>query len=385
MDLETAIAYEGANKQTDLVNKRGAAETEDAVGGTDLQKNQFLSKFKKDSFVVQGDDSNLVEEERLGGALYLPVKKDVAPTWKAVLEALQSLENCDINVEEQENFNAYGLQYYHDTFMLARTKLCKLDGEEGSFLEIHRLEGDGFVFSDEFKKNLIEKLESMGDFVQDVDTVEPIPSENAKDGILNFLDLSDDTIAADMIQHWLTTLKPKGGVKYDHRHIYETMSCLGWNCNDKDNFAVLAEYSDHIVGPILEILRHPETTFVPTAYFGAMCLDKFVSGNAIPVEVKTWNSVFMLVEIMEKFCVNEKPANVKGIADMQVTRSREVLRLLVSILEKFVPIVSGDQPAAMAGKVKEVLTGLENTLNKESLDSLRFVLEGANEEEVEAA
>merc|ERR1719173_168376 len=49
--------------------------------------------------------------------------------------------------------------------MLARTRIVKLEGEEGEFLEIHKLEGDGFVFADQFKKNLVQKI---GDKVEDV-------------------------------------------------------------------------------------------------------------------------------------------------------------------------------------------------------------------------
>lgn len=379
-DLDIALAAGSANVQE--VNSRGAG-VDAGHASEEIQKNQFFSKFKKGSFVVNDDASDLVEEQKLGGAFYLPVKKDVASTWKAVLEALESLEDCDINVTETDQFNAYGLQYYHDTFMLARTRLCKLEGEEGNFLEIHRLQGDGFVFSDEFKKKLTEKI---GDVVQDVESVEPVPSENAKDGFLNYLDLSDDSIAMNMIQHWLQSLKPKGGVKYDNQQIYETLSTLGWNCNDEDNFKVLAEYNDYIVGPIMEILRHPETDYVPTAYFGTLCIDKFVRGDQVPADLKTWASVYMLVEAMEKFCVSEKPANAKGIAEMQVTRSREVLRLLVSILTKFAPTVSGEQPEGLADKVNKVLEALENTLEKDTIDSLRKVLTvEAEEEEVEAA
>jgi len=381
MNLDTAIDYVTANKQTDLVNERGA-DTVPEDNTAQLQKQEFFSKLKPKLIDVQKGDSDLVEEEKIGGAFYLPVKKDVAPTWTAVLEALQSLPDCDVNLEEQEHFNAYGLQYFHDTFMLARTRLCKLEGEEGNFLEIHRLEGDGFVFADHFKKNLTEKI---GEFVEDVDSVAPVQSENVKNPSLNYLDLSDENIATDMIQHWLQTLKPKGGVKYDHMQIYETLSCLGWNVNDQANFQALTDYSDYIVAPILEILRHEDTTHVPTAYFGAMCINKFVQENAVPEEAKTWNSVFMLVEAMEKFCIQESREKAKNIAEMQVTRSREVLRLLISILEKFVPTVKGELNEQLPAKVESVLGALGETLQKETIDSLRSTLLPEAEEEVQAA
>jgi len=307
------------------------------------------------------------------------LKQGAGETWKAVLEALHSLEECDVNVADK--YSAYGLQYHHDKFMLARTQICKIEGKgDDKFLEIHRLEGDGFVFSDNFKQNLVDQI---GEYVQDVEAAEPQPLENEKDGFLNFLDLSDDAIAADMIQHWLSTLKPKGGVNYNPGEVFQTLSSLGWNCNDENNLKTLADYNDHIVGPIMEILRHPEMTHVPTGYFGAMCIDRFVQADAIPKDMKTWASVFMLVEAMEKYCIPEDPKRVKNIDEMQVTRSGEVLRLLISILTKLAPEATGEQPDALAGKVETVLSGLSEVLEEKSITNLRGLFQA--EEEVQAA
>lgn len=342
-----------------------------------------MSKFQQKQVAVgKIEDSELMEEDKIGGAFYLPVQKELGATWNAVLDALQSMEDCDVNLSEAEKFNAYGLQYFHDTFMLARTRLCKVGGEEGNFLEITRLEGDGFVFADQFKPSLVEKL---GDCVEDVASVEPIPSENAKDSFLNYLDLSDEVSGVEMIGQWLSTLKPKAGVLYDQRAIYEAMSSLGWNCNEENNFKVLQEYSDYIVGPILEILRHQETTHVPTAYFGTMCIDKFVQADAVPEDVKTWNSVLMLVEAMEKFCTAQQEDKKQKSDLMQVTQSRQVLDRIVSILQKFAPTCSGDQPKGFDGKVAEVLNALEFELQADKLESLRNVLTPSTEEEVNTA
>jgi len=376
-ELDTAIAFGSAAKKDS--NRRGAEDgAVDVSKDTDLRNNQFYNKINEKSDAQKAEEPKLVEEEKIGGAFYLPLKnKDLDATWGAITEALKSLKNCDVNIEK-DTFNAFGLQYYHDTFMLARTRLCKLEKEDGEFLEIHRLQGDGFVFADEFKKNLVKDLDK---FVQDVKSVDPVPSENAKDAKLNFLDLSDEAIATDMIQQWLQTLKPKGGVKYDHRQIYETLSALGWNLNDEANFKVLNDYSDYIVGPILEILRHPETNFVPTAYFGVMAIKAFVAAKAVPKDMQSWKSVLMLVEALEKFCFTEQPAKVKGIADLQVTRSREVLTQIVSILKEFVPLATGDKPANLDAKVDVVLKALAGT---EESKVLRSLLKD-EEEEVEAA
>lgn len=377
-DFDKALDFGMANKQE--TNHRGAASAEEDQAK--IQSADFFTKLKPKTIKVNDDGSTMPEQEKIGGAFYLGVKDDMVNTWQATVEALQSMENCDINLEEASDYTAFGLQYYHDSFTLARTRIVKLEGEEGEFLEIHKLEGDGFVFADQFKKNLVEKI---GDKVQDVDSFDPVPSENVKEPSLNYLDLSDEAIAMDMIQHWLSTLRPKAGVKYDHRQIYETLSCLGWNINEEANFKVLEDYSDHIVGPVLEILRHPETNYVPAAYFGAMCIDKFVQEDAVPEDVKTWNSVFMLVEAMEKFCLTEIDPKERNVGDFQVTKSREVLRLLTSILMKFAPTVSGDKLDALPAKAEYAFKVLEEEFKDNTVSDLRTVLGLSSEEEVQAA
>lgn len=377
-DFDKALDFGMANKQE--TNHRGAASAEEDQAK--IQSADFFTKLKPKTIEVNDDGSTMPEQEKIGGAFYLGVKDTMVNTWQATVEALQSMENCDINLEEASDYTAFGLQYYHDSFTLARTRIVKLEGEEGEFLEIHKLEGDGFVFADQFKKNLVEKI---GDKVQDVDSFDPVPSENVKEPSLNYLDLSNENIAMDMIQHWLSTLRPKAGVKYDHRQIYETLSCLGWNINEEANFKVLEDYSDHIVGPVLEILRHPETNYVPAAYFGAMCIDKFVQEDAVPEDVKTWNSVFMLVEAMEKFCLTEIDPKERNVGDFQVTKSREVLRLLTSILMKFAPTVSGDKLDALPAKAESVFKVLEEEFKDNTVSDLRTVLGLSSEEEVQAA
>jgi len=378
MDLDAAIAFKGALEQEH--NKRGAAK-----GGVDdgaaqqVQNNQLYSKFKAESFVVDNNDADIREVQQLAPAYYLPLKQGAGETWKAVLEALHSLKECDVSVSDK--YNAYGLQYHQHTFMLARTRLCTIEGKgDDKFLEIHRLEGDGFVFSDTFKKNLVDQI---GEYVEDVEAAEPQALENEKDAYLNFLDLSEEAVANNLIQHWLQSLKPKGGVQYDQKEIYATLSSLGWNCNDPSNLKVLSDYSDFIVGPTLEILRHPDITHVPTAYFGAMCIDRFVQAEAVPQDMKSWASVLMLVEAMEKFCIPEDPERVKNIDELQVTRSGEVLRLIISILTKLAPVATGEQPDALSGKVETVLSGLSKVLEEESINNLKNLFSA--EEEVQAA
>ena len=64
-----------------------------------------------------------------------------------------------INIIVEEGFSIYAIQYYRDTFTLASIGICTLEDEDGYFLELNRLEGDGFVFSDVLMKNLMPTLE----------------------------------------------------------------------------------------------------------------------------------------------------------------------------------------------------------------------------------
>jgi len=371
--LDKAITKAAANKQE--YNKRGAEDTtRNAEQPKELESNQVFSKLQQKSAVQNAGDVQLGEEERIGGAFYLPLKADLGATWTALVDALEQMEDCDINIQNDQSYIAFGLQYFRDTFMLARTKLCKLEGEQGNFLEICKLQGDGFVFADEFKKNLTSKL---GDYVEDVEVVEPVESENKMNPQLNFLDLSNQDVAGEMIQLWLGALKPAGGVKYDQQRIYEAVCSLGWNCNDENNFKVLAEYSEHIGAPLLEILRHEETTFLPTAYFASMCLNKFVAGDAIEDELKTWKSVQMLVESLEKFTLSTKEA---GLADLQVTQSRGVEKLISSILIKLAPMCKDEKTDQIAGKIEAVLNKLPSVSNQ-----LREALGVKEEEEVQSS
>lgn len=381
MNLDTAFTAKLANKETDTFNKRGAAETKNAENPDDLEQQQFYSKLRQMNVTVN-DSVVFMEEEKVGGAYYLPVLKDVTEAWKVIVSSLQSLNSCDVSLQEASDFNAHGIQYFHDTFSLARTRICKLENEQGHFLEIRRLEGDGFVFADLFKKNLTENIMNADpEAVKDVETVEPIPSENLKDPSLNFLDLhSDEASSMEMIQHWLQTLKPRGGVKYDTRNVLATLQALGWNCNEPKNFEVLSEYSEHIVGPVLNVLLAEETTFVPSAYFGVMCLDKFVQGDAIPDELKSWETVQSLLEIVRKFCITEKST---GLGEVQVTRSREVLRLLSNTLQTFVPKL-GEVPSAFVEKAAPVVQQLEAAWGSDLVASVKQILL-PKEEEVEAA
>eukprot|EP00493_Phyllostaurus_siculus_P026858 UN27204 len=64
----------------------------------------------------------------------------------------------------------------------------------------------------------------------------------------------------------------------------------------------------------------------------------------------------------------------RNIGDFQVTKSREVLRLLISILMKFAPTVTVDKVDALPAKAESVLKALEEEFQDNTVASLRTVL-----------
>ena len=66
--------------------------------------------------------------------------------------------------------------------------------------------------------------------------------------------------------------------------------------------------------------------------------------------------------------------NVRIVFFFEVTKSREVLRLLISILMKFAPTVTGDKVDALPAKAESVLKALEDEFQDNTVASLRTVL-----------
>lgn len=343
--IDKHFAKKGATKDT--FNDRGVAS--DADRGVDVtsDNNSFQAKQRREE---ASQDNDVVILEPVAGAYYLPLLADKTETWEKVKEAMNNLEKFDVQISDEEHFTAHGVQYFRDTFMLARTGLCQLEGKpDTNFLELRRLEGDGFVFADQFKKQLVS---SLGGVVSDVPEFEPVAAEETVDPSLQYLDFSDEDGAAQIITMWLDNLRPGAGIQYDQKKIFESISALAWNCTNPDNFKVLAEYGDDIVDSVLEVMRHEETKFLPTVYFAALCLNTFVKNDALAESQKVWGTVVSICETMDLWCL---PSETE-MAGQQVTRSTEVTSLLFDALKNFGTILDERSP-----KVTEAVA---NTFSK---------------------
>lgn len=264
--------------------------------------------------------------EKSSGSVYLPVTDETKEeVWNQVILAMKRMENLDYEITEQEEeVHAYGMKYYHDTFMLARTRLVLVDGQLN--IEMRRLEGDGFAFSDEFRRELQESLDHITDEVEP--QAEPQPLEENEEPSLMYLDLSDE-MSMEIIPYWLESLRPGPGMVYDQVKVYSALSSLGWNCTDDANLEVLAGHAADIVDPVTGIMA--QTQHLPTAYFGAVCLSKFAEVGAIEPTL----------DIIRNCCSSidnwANPENMNSLAAQQVTRSREILRLLVQTILTLAP------------------------------------------------
>lgn len=264
--------------------------------------------------------------EKNPGSVYLPVTdENQGEVWAQVVLAMKRMDNLDYEISNQEEeVHAYGMKYYHDTFTLARTRLVTVDGQLN--IEMRRLEGDGFAFSDEFRREL---QESLNHITQDMEPqAEPLPLEENDDSSLLYLDLSDE-MSQEIIPYWLDSLRPGPGMVYDQVKVFSALSSLGWNCTDEANLGVLAQHAADIVEPVTGIMA--QTEHLPTAYFGAVTLTKLAEVDAVEASLSTLRS------ICESINNWANPVNMTNLAAQQVTRSREILRLLVQIILRLAP------------------------------------------------
>jgi len=344
--------------------------TRSVASQMDMDVSNLLAKQVQQS--KQSSEEAQIESlpEQIAGAFYLPLKMDADQAWERISNAMSKLDKMDLGtLEEDDKYTAYGLQYFRDTFMLARSKLVEVEGIDGNFLELRRLEGDGFVFADEFKKNLVEQL---SDVVEDAECSIPIAAEETIDPLLQYLDLSDEDNAAEMITLWLNDLRPRGGVKYNQARIFESLSSLAWNATDETNFKVLADYSDDIIDCTLQVINHEETKHLPTVYFAALCLNTFVKGDAVNDELKTWETVGAICETINHWCVLGSEANY---ASQQVTSSTQIFELLLSTLEVFASQILNERSDRITALVSDVVGKMNTVANSaERIEALAQAL-----------
>jgi len=295
-------------------------------------------------------------EGRCRSYIYIPVTLPKADeVWERVVTAFRCMDSADFNEVEDEgdekSYDCYSLKYLYDKFVLARTRLVRLeeDGEQ-IYIELRKLEGDGFAFTDDFQRHLETQLE---DITKPDGRPEP-QSRHERE----YLDLADEA-SEEILSKWFTDLRPTSSgntLVYNKIETYNAMSSLGWNISSPENFEVLKEHGETIIGCSLNILN--ATSHLPTAYFAALTLNEFAKKKQFDAD---WGHI----KIMSGAIVNWSDETGGEFAKMQVSRSREVVRLLSNTLLEVGPNLSFEGKARAEGNIVAMLEKLEELSHSE--------------------
>jgi len=351
--------YQRAQVSTKVEVHRAASKDGDVVSA-DVGQYEDSAYAKINNKSQSADDSSYTfqPQSKTGGAYYLPILKEPSVVIQAVVEVWTAMASTDFSTD-LEQMAAHGILYDNDKYMLARTKLCKLDDVEDLqvYLEINKLEGDGFMFADKFKKAFVEPL-VQAEMVKDVVESEPMKAEEDVDDELRFMDFTaDENSAVMMMQKILGDLKPGAGVAYDYKKIFESVSTLGHNASNEVNLKYFADYQQHIIPSVLEVMRLPEMTFVPTVYFGSRLIDTFVSSGLLDADLVSWSTFETLVDALKKNCLGENKET--NSAQQQVVKSRQSKAIITSSLQKL---------SALLKKANEPCTDEMKTRIRKGLD-----------------
>jgi len=358
-------AFERKNKEREITNvenvnnskgvvRRGVSGPAPPQTSAPLGKQRPDERVNNDGMPAMGGVQS--RESKIGGAFYLDVLNNMQPAeaWTEIIKALNNVSVSDNTVKSSDNYVAYSMKYFQNTYTLARSMLCNVQGEEGLKLEINRHAGDGFAFADEFVKEFSANLGELCSQPVFVEDPELEAAREANQGE-EFLDLEAD-VGHEMVEHWLTSLRPAGGVKYDPSRIYEALSSLGWNCQDEPNYNILKEYCSDIVTPIFEIfLRQQAVDHIPSVYYGSLILNRFAKGGDLEMNNTT---VASICAIALAYCNPEAETESKE----EITTSKESLKLLFETLEVIAPLV--DQNAERDEDMLDAMAGFLNSASR---------------------
>lgn len=322
-----------------------------------------LQKQSNDQKAKEPAAAPIPETNQIGGAFYLELLKSPSETFEELKSALEAMKDTDYSVSEQD-WAAHGIVYSDDKWMMARSQIVQLESDErnGTFLELNKLEGDGFVFADLFKTNLAKALAGTvkDDQVMEAEMVE-------EDSDYRYLDFgADEDSAAILMNQFLNNLKPIEGLAkgYDQQKIFTAVSSLGHNVHE--NFDFINGFQEPIVEGVLEILRFEETNFLPTVYFGSKLISAFLEGDKLDSDLKKWKNVEMLVDALKKHCLGEAIDNEMGTAGRQVTKSRESMKILSDAICKFAALC---EKSELTPKMKDSFTKVFEQVSDEELKS----------------
>lgn len=247
---------------------------------------------------------------KLTSAFYIPVhsNKDDKAVWEEVQTVFDAMPEHDWTPDADKDFDAHSCKYSMNTYMLAHTRLCRVKGDDQLLIELRKLEGNGFTFHDEYKKNLQKKFE------------QPTAPAEKQDPEFLYLDLSDPS-SADMIETWLDDLLPETDLVYNQSRCYSALSTLGWNLKDDSNYKVLSEHREKVIQRTINILRHVD--HLATIYFAALCLSQFAARGELGS--LPWENLAVISGTIQEWSGDKKG---------DISRSREVIRLLVNVLSR---------------------------------------------------
>lgn len=256
--------------------------------------------------------------------------------------------------DEGTAFDCFSLKYVADNFVLARTRLVQVEEEENIFVELRKLEGDGFAFTDDYQCHIEEQLEDIT-----VEDNRPKPQEKPTPVTL---DLSDETLRQEVLSNWFTNLRPTRAANtlvYNEIETFKAMSQLAWNSTSAENFEILQQHKDTILDCTFNILN--STTHLPTAYFAAMTLHVFAQNGQLNAD---WDHV----KIMSSAMVNWSEETEEEFARMQVTRSREIVRLLSNTLVLLGPNLVAEEKGGAEGNLVAMFEKLSDLQQSEDYE-----------------
>jgi len=321
---------------------------------------------------------SILESEKLTSAYYLEVgSSDEQLVWEHVMKAFKSMQQHDYS-QNNENFDAYSMQYFMNTYFLARTRLCRIQTDEEDegklFLELNKLEGHSFTFYDQYHQKLSECVSQIGK-----ESAEKVDEEQKVDPF-DFLDLSESS-SQTIIDGWLADLKVDADLVFDANRVFAALSSLAWNCKNADNKAKLMEHASTIIERSIAILRELNTNQAVT-YFASVCVLEFTGEQ---FESCGWEDVGVFCDVLKEWVKSqsdvESDAQVNKVNKLlvrDIPQSREVVKAVFTILLKLEGVDMQGKPTRKLKQKMKVFDTSEKfqfaDIQPETVDSVRKLL-----------
>lgn len=248
-------------------------------------------------------------------------------------DALKRMSELDYHINkkndnDRENFQVYVMKYYRNDYVLVYIRLVQIK-DEGFFIAIRKLEGDGFLISDEFQP----ELESQLSHICTPSDAVGLPIE----GRDLFFDLEDDVVQ-EALPYWLQSLRPQsltmcGGMNFDWMQVHDTVSNLAYNFDPENNSEVLALYVEEFIDCLLIVLSNSKK--LSTSYFTSLCISNLVRcyhEYLVPRPIH----IEMLIQIIEKWSNPQASIHIEpessNLANPIITCSYNICKILIRVI-----------------------------------------------------